>query len=180
MAQTRTRSAGRSRSGGSTRRAGSTTARSRGNSARSRGGKSSNARRSTKSSASKSPKSAGRIPGVTTYLGDVTSKSMNGRVRAVARNAKRVGAVAKKAKGLGAVAKKAKGLGAVGAAGLAGVAGVAGGIALDRWNHSYSRTQAFARSRPGRSMRKALQGARSGVVLRRSPSKLAARGKIRR
>jgi hypothetical protein len=102
---------------------------------------------------------------------------MNGRVRAVARNAKRVGAVAKKAKGLGAVAKKAKGLGAVGAAGLAGVAG---GIALDRWNHSYSRTQAFARSRPGRSMRKALQGARSGVVLRRSPSKIAARGKIRR
>ena len=167
MAQTGTRSAGRSRSGGSTRRAGSTTARSRGNSARSRGGKSSNARRSTKSSASRSPKSAGRIPGVARYLGDVTSKSMNGRVRAVARNAKRVGAVAKKAKGLGAV-------------GAAGLAGVAGGIALDRWNHSYSRTQAFARSRPGRSMRKALQGARSGVVLRRSPSKIAARVKIRR
>jgi hypothetical protein len=155
MAQTRTNARAKSRSSGSTRGAGSTSARSRSNSARSRGAKSANARRSSKNSApTRSPrKSAGRISGVARYLGDVKSKSMNGRVRAVAS----------KAKGLGAVASKAKGVPAVGAAGLAGLAGVAGGIALDRWNNSYSRTQALARSRRGRSMRKAMHGARSGL-----------------
>ena len=70
---------------------------------------------------------------------------MNGRGRAVASKTK--GVVASGGKGLGAVgraASSAKGVAAVGAAGLAGLAG---GIALDRWNNSYSRTQSFARSR---------------------------------
>ena len=73
---------------------------------------------------------------------------MNKRVGAVAGKAK--GVVASGGKGLAAVgraANKAKGVAAVGAAGLAGLAG---GIALDRWNNSYSRSQAFARSRRGR------------------------------
>ena len=73
---------------------------------------------------------------------------MNGRVGAVASKAK--GVVASAGKGLGAVgraANKAKGVAAVGAAGFAGLAG---GVALDRWNNSYSRTQAFAHSRRGR------------------------------
>ena len=155
MAQTRTNLAGKRRSGGSTRRVGSTSAGARTNSARSSGAKSANAKRSSRSSApSKSPrKSARRISGVAHYLGDVKSKAMNGRVRAVASKAKRVGTAA----------RKAKSVPAVGAAGLAGLAGVAGGIALDRWNNSYSRTQALARSRRGRSMRKAMHGARSGL-----------------
>jgi hypothetical protein len=167
MAQTKTNLAKKSRSGGAARRAGSMSARSRSNSARSSGAKSSrsnsarssgakyaNATRASKSSAPSGSRknSSGRISGVARYLGDVTSKSMNGPVRAVAS----------KAKDLGAVARKTKGAGAVGAAVLAGVAGLAGGIALDRWNNSYSRTQALARSRRGRSMRKAMHGARSG------------------
>jgi hypothetical protein len=155
MAQTKTRVAGKSRSGGSAPRVGSRSARSRTNSARSGGAKSANAKRSNRSSApSRSPRgSGGRISGVARYLGDVKSKAMNGRVRAVAS----------KAKGLGTAARKAKSVPAVGAAGLGGLAGVAGGIALDRWNNSYSRTQALARSRRGRSMRKAMHGARSGL-----------------
>jgi hypothetical protein len=154
MAQTKTNLAKKSRSGGGARRAGSMSPRSRSNSARSSGAKSANARRSSKSSAPSASrkKSAGRISDVARYLGDVTSKSMNGPVRVVAS----------KAKDVGAIARKTKGAGAVGAAGLAGVAGLAGGIALDRWNNSYSRTQALAQSRPGRSMRKAMHGARSG------------------
>jgi hypothetical protein len=73
---------------------------------------------------------------------------MNGRGGAVASKAK--GVVASGGKALGAVgraASRAKGVAAVGAAGLTGLAG---GIALDRWNNSYSRTQAFVRSRRGR------------------------------
>jgi hypothetical protein len=82
-----------------------------------------------------------------------------------------------KAKDIGVgAAKRTKTVGAVGAAGVAGLAGVAGGIALDRWNNSYSRTQAFARSRPGRSMRKAMRGTR--VKFKRRPSKLIVRGKV--
>jgi hypothetical protein len=154
MAQTKTKVAGKSRSGGSTRRAGSTSARSRSNTARSGGAKSAAKRASKIRAPSRSPrKSAGRISGVAQYLGDVKSKAMNGRVRVVAS----------KAKGMGTAASKAKGVRAVGAAGLAGLAGVAGGIALDRWNNSYSRTQALAQSRRGRSMRKAMHGARSGL-----------------
>jgi len=73
---------------------------------------------------------------------------MNGRVRTAARKAK--GAVASGGKGLGAVARKAKGVAVVGVAGLAALAAVAGGIELDRWNNSYSRTQAFTKRRRGR------------------------------
>jgi hypothetical protein len=73
---------------------------------------------------------------------------MSGRGRDVASKAN--GVVASGGKGLGAVgraASSAKGVAAVGAAGLAGLAG---GIALDRWNNSYSRTQAFTQKRRGR------------------------------
>ena len=84
-------------------------------------------------------------------------KSKTARVRAVARKAEGLGAVAARsakglgtvaastATGLGSVATRTKGLRAVGTAGLAGAVGLAGGIALDRWNNSYSRTQAFGR-----------------------------------
>jgi hypothetical protein len=83
---------------------------------------------------------------------------MNGRVRAAASKAKGavasggkgLGSVARKGRRLGAVARKAKGVAVVGVAGLAALAGVAGGIELDRWNNSYSRTQAFAKRRRGR------------------------------
>src|SRR4029450_1157617 len=89
-------------------------------------------------------KSGGPITGLTRYLGGGV-ESIKGGGGAVASKAK--GVVASGAKGLGAVgraASRAKGVAAVGAAGLAGLAG---GIALDRWNNSYSRTQAFARNR---------------------------------
>jgi hypothetical protein len=71
---------------------------------------------------------------------------------AAARRAKGLSAAAaRRAKGLSAAAaRRAKGLSAVGAAGLVGLAGVTGGIAFDRWNNSYSRTQALARRRRAR------------------------------
>jgi hypothetical protein len=83
---------------------------------------------------------------------------MNGGVRAAASKAKAavasggkgLGAVARKGKGLGAVARKGKRVAVVGVAGLAALAGLAGGIEFDRWNNSYSRTQAFAKRRRGR------------------------------
>ena len=73
---------------------------------------------------------------------------MNGRGRAVASKTK--GVVASGGKGLGAVGRAASGAKGVAVVGAAGLAGLAGGIALDRWNNSYSRTQAFTRSRRGR------------------------------
>jgi hypothetical protein len=146
MAQMTTKRAGKSGSRGGTRSASRAVNRSRANSPRSKSVKSMNGRRSTRRAPSGSRrKSAGRISGTAPYSLGAKSKSINGRVRAVARRG--VGAVARNAKGLGAVgraASRAKGVAAVGAAGLAGLAG---GIALDRWNNSYSRTQAFARNR---------------------------------
>jgi hypothetical protein len=147
MAQTTTKPAGTSRSNRNARRAGSMTANSRTSSKRSSGVKSSNARPSTKGTGSRR-KSAGRVSAVARSTRDVKNKSINGRVRAVTRRG--VGAVARKAKGLGAVgraASRAKGVAALGAVGLAGLAG---GIGLNRWNNSYSRTQAFARRWRGR------------------------------
>jgi hypothetical protein len=161
MVQTKVKRSGKSGSRGSPRTSGSTTGRSRNTSARSSGATSSRARRASKSSSRASRatknsapsgsrrKSGGPITGLTRYLGgSVRNKSMNGRGRAVASKVK--GVVASGGKGLGAVgraASRAKGVAAVGAAGLAGLAG---GIALDRWNNSYSRTQAFAQKRRGR------------------------------
>lgn len=76
----------------------------------------------------------------------------NGRVRAVTRKAKGVGngAVSGVQRWGTLAARRAKGLGVVGLAGFAATAGLAGGIALDRWNNSYSHTQAFAKRRRGR------------------------------
>ena len=162
MVQTKVKRSGKSGSRGSPRKSGSTTGRVRNTSARSNGASSSRARRASKSSASRANratknsapsgsrrKSGGPITGLTRYLGgSVRNKWMKGRGRAVASKAK--GVVASGGKGLGAVgraASRAKGVATVGAAGLAGLAG---GIALDRWNNSYSRTQAFARSRRAR------------------------------
>jgi hypothetical protein len=103
-----------------------------------------NGRRATRRAPSGSrSKSAGRVSRTATHSRDAKSKSINRRVRAITR--KGVGAVARTAKRLGAVgvaASRAKGVAAVGAA---GVAGLAGGVGLDRWNNSYSRTQAFTR-----------------------------------
>ena len=151
MVQTKVKRSGKSGSRGSPRKSGSTTGRSRITSARSNGAPS-RARRASKSSASRAnraTKNSAPITGLTRYLGgSVRNKWMKGRGRAVASKAK--GVVASGGKGLGAVgraASRAKGVATVGAAGLAGLAG---GIALDRWNNSYSRTQAFARSRRGR------------------------------
>jgi hypothetical protein len=149
MVQTKVKRSGKSGSRGSPRKSGSTTGRSRNTSARSNGATSSRARRASKNSAPSGSrrKSGGPITGLTRYLGG-SVKSMNGRGRAVASKAK--GVVASGGKGLSAVgraASRAKGVAAVGAAGLAGLAG---GIALDRWNNSYSRTQAFAQKRRGR------------------------------
>ena len=73
---------------------------------------------------------------------------MNERARAVASKAK--GVVLSGGKGLGGVASRTKSVVVVGAPGLAALAGLAGGIGLERWNNSYSRTQAFARRRRGR------------------------------
>jgi hypothetical protein len=162
MVQTKVKQSGKTGSRGRPRRSGSTTSRSRKTSARRNGATSSRARRASKNSAPRASratknsgpsgsrrKSGGPITGLTRYLaGTVRNKSMNGRGRAVASKAK--GVVVGAGKGLGAVggaASRAKGVAAVGAAGLAGLAG---GIALDRWNNSYSRTQAFARTRRGR------------------------------
>jgi hypothetical protein len=141
---------GKSGSGSGARKAGATKGRPRSTSTRSSGAKSSGARRATKSSAPSGSRgrAGGPIAGITRYLGDVKNKSMNGRVRAAASKAK--DAVATDGKGLGAVTRKAKGAAVVGVAGLAGLAGLAGGIALDRWNNSYSRTQAFQNRRRGR------------------------------
>ena len=169
MAQKVTKRAKASRPGRNSS-AGSSTVGSR---SRSRKGsaKSSKGTRSTKrSGATRSPKKvARRISMAARYVGSVAGSAVNGRAVGVARRAKDTGVVA---------AKKTKSLGAVGAAGAAGLAGVAGGIALARWNDSYSRTKAFARSRPARSMRKTLQGTR--VTFRKRPSKLTVRGKVRR
>jgi hypothetical protein len=106
-------------------------------------------KRSGKSGSRGSPRKSGAITGLTRYLGgSVRNKSMNGRGRAVASKAK--GVVASGGKGLGAVGRAASGAKGVAVVGAAGLAGLAGGIALDRWNNSYSRTQAFTRSRRGR------------------------------
>jgi hypothetical protein len=149
MAQTKTKRAGKSGSRGGTRSESRSVIRSRANSPRNKSVKRLNGRRSTRRAPGGSRrKSAGRISGTAPYSPDAKSKSMNGRVRAVASKAK--GVVASGGKGLGAVgraASRAKGVAAVGAAGLAGLAG---GVALDRWNNSYSRTQAFAQKRRGR------------------------------
>src|SRR5215204_3935282 len=134
MVQTKVKRSGKSGSRGSPRKSGD-----------------SRANRATKNSAPSGSrrKSGGPITGLTRYLGgSVRNKSMKRLGRALASKAK--GVVASGGKGLGAVgraASRAKGVATVGAAGLAGLAG---GIALDRWNNSYSRTQAFARSRRGR------------------------------
>ena|SRR5215211_1482527 len=149
MAQTKAKRIGKSGSRGKARKAGSMKGRSR-TSTRTSGAKSSGARRATKSSAPSGSRGKARDPiaGLTRYLGDVKHKSVNGRVRAAGSKAK--AAVATGGKGLGAVTRKAKGVAVVGVAGLAGLAGLAGGIALDRWNNSYSRTQAFQNRRRGR------------------------------
>ena len=160
MVQTKVKRSGKSGSGGSPRKSAST-GRSRNTSARSNGATSSRTRRASKSSASKASratkhgapsgsrrKSSGPITGLTRYLRSVRNKSMNGRGRAVASKAK--GVVATGSKGLGVVGRAANRAKSVAAVGAVGLAGLAGGIALDRWNNSYSRTQAFAQKRRGR------------------------------
>jgi hypothetical protein len=147
MPQTTVKRSGRSGSRSSPHKSGSTTGRSRNTSARSNGANPSRASRAPKNSAPSGSqrKSGGPITGLTRYPRRGVG---NGRGRAVASKAKDL--VASGGKGLGAVgraASRTKGVAAVGAAGLTGLAG---GIALDRWNNSYSRTQAFARSRRGR------------------------------
>jgi hypothetical protein len=149
MAQTKTKGTGRSGSRGRTRKTSRAAPRSRVNSPRNRSVKSLNGRRATRGTPTRSrSKSAERISGSAAYSRGAKSKSINGRMRAATR--KGVRAVVRRAKRLGVIgsaANRAKGVAAVG---VAGVAGLAGGIALDRWNNSYSRTQAFARSRRGR------------------------------
>jgi hypothetical protein len=123
---------------GRRRKVGSTTGGSRSTSVRSNGVNASRASRAVKNSgAGRSRRKSG---------GPITSA--NRRVRAVASQVK--GVVVSGGKGLGAVASRSRGVVAVGAPGLAALAGVAGGIGLERWNNSYSRTQAFARRRRGR------------------------------
>ena len=127
MAQTKVTRSGKSGTRGRHRKVGSTTGRSSRTPARRNGVNASRASRR---------KSGGPIT------------SVNRRLRAVASKAKDVAVSG--GKGLGAVANRTKGVVAVGAPGLAALAGVAGGIGLERWNNSYSRTQAFARRRRAR------------------------------
>ena len=138
MAQTKVTRSGKSGTRGRHRKVGSTTGRSRRTPARRNGV---NASRVSRATTNSGPSGSQRKSG-----GPITS--VNRRVRAVASKAKDVAVSG--GKGLGAVANRTKGVVAVGAPGLAALAGVAGGIGLERWNNSYSRTQAFARRRRAR------------------------------
>ena len=138
MAQTKIKRSGKSGARGNKRKVGSAGGRWRSTSVRSNGVNAFRAGRATKNSG---PGGSRRKSG-----GPITS--VNRRVRAVASKAR--GVVVRGGKGLGAVANRTKGVVAVGAPGVAALAGVAGGIGLERWNNSYSRTQAFARRRRAR------------------------------
>jgi hypothetical protein len=161
MAQTKTKRTGRGRAASKSRRASSAPSRPRKSSARTARGKSGSATRSTKSNGrTRSRRKPAGISTVRPFDNNakgrasrrVSAAMRNGRVRAVTKKAKGVGAgAARSVKGVATVAaRQAKGLGVVGLAGLAATAGLAGGIALDRWNNSYSHTQAFAKRRRGR------------------------------